>query len=62
MGKKINALESEFDVTCTSLQAKDSKHGHLDKELGKHEEEISALTRTQQLLEGGNKQTNEKVN
>ena len=49
-------------ITCNSLQANDSKHGVLDKELGKHEEEISALIRTQQLLEGGNKQTNEKVN
>ena len=61
LGKKINALESEFDVTCNSLLANESKVGELDKELGKHEEEISALNRRQQLLEGENKQTDEKV-
>ena len=41
--------------------ANESKVGELDKELGKHEEEISALNRRQQLLEGENKQTDEKV-
>ena len=61
LGKKINALESEFDVTCNSLLANETKVGELDKELGKHEEEISALNRRQQLLEGENKQTDEKV-
>ena len=61
MGKKINALESEFDITCNSLLANESKLCELDKELGKHEEEISALNRRQQLLEGENKQTDEKV-
>jgi hypothetical protein len=48
-------------VTCNSLLAHDCKLGELDKELGKHEEEISALNRRQQLLEGENKQTDEKV-
>jgi len=61
LGKKINALESEFDTTCNSLLANESKLGELDKELGKHEEEISALNRRQQLLEGENKQTDEKL-
>ena len=41
--------------------ANETKVGELDKELGKHEEEISALNRRQQLLEGENKQTDEKV-
>ena len=61
LGKKINALESEYDVTCNSLLANESKLGKLEKELGKHEEEISALNRRQQLLEGENKQNDEKV-
>jgi hypothetical protein len=39
----------------------DCKLGELDKELGKHEKEISALNRRQQLIEGENKQTDEKV-
>lgn len=61
IGKRINSLEQEYDGTSNSLLSSESKLCDLEKELGKHEEEISALNRRQQLLEGDNKQSDEKV-
>jgi len=61
LGKKINVLESEFDKTFNSLLAKRGKHVELDKELGKHEEEIDALHRRIHLLEMDTKQQDEKL-
>ena len=61
IGKRINSLEQEYDGTSNSLLSSESKLCELEKELGKHEEEISALNRRQQLLEGDNKQSDEKV-
>merc|ERR1712243_168621 len=61
VGKRINALEGEYDSTSNSLLSSESKLSELEKELSKHEEEISALNRRQQLLEGDNKQSDEKL-
>ena len=61
LGKKIQSLEIEFDTTCNSLLANKNKHEKLDKELGNHEEENSALHRRVQLLEMEKTQTEEKV-
>ena len=58
---KILTLGQEYDVTSNSLLTTEGKLCDLEKELGKHEEEISALSRRQQLLEGDNKQADEKV-
>ena len=69
-------MEGEYDSTSNSLLSSESKLSELEKELSKHEEEISALNRyfltiiivgkirnfrRQQLLEGDNKQSDEKV-
>ena len=61
LGKKIQSLEIEFDTTCNNLLANKNKHEKLDKELGNHEEENSALHRRVQLLEMEKTQTEEKV-
>ena len=48
LGKKINALESEFDVTCKSLLANKSKD--FDKELGKKDLRITAIANTRHRM------------
>ena len=43
------------------MRTNEIKLCELEKELGKYEEEASALHRRKQLLEGANKQTEETV-